>query len=177
MGAIYGIVHAWAEQGAPRVVLTPEEVGGADLRFIDYTEAHNGILKMLEEKSLTKGLAERQARASDPAIVFAEAAYNILEAAGRLNQIGPPGTFGHFLEDGGLELPFHYRNNERSLTTQMGLLFCRLPTAGQDVNRFGKGYIHIVTDGRTRQKSYYVSANINRSQTEYFEYANYTILG
>jgi hypothetical protein len=45
LGAIYGIIAAWAQRGASRVVLTPEEVGGTDLRFIDYTEAHNGLLR------------------------------------------------------------------------------------------------------------------------------------
>jgi hypothetical protein len=170
LAAIFGIVRAWALDGCKTVCLSPEEVGGTDLRFIGYTESHNYMLKMLEEKPFTAGLADRQTRVCDTNIVFSEKAFELLETQGHLNKEGSPKAYGEFFRDSELDLPFKY-DGLRSLSTRMGLHFQRMPSISEKVNRYGKGYVHITKSITTGQQAYLFSKDkIPPKNPEIFEY-------
>jgi len=159
--AISGILAEYARKGCPRRKLTPKEAISCDLRFVDWTEVCNGLLTMLGMPLLTAGLAERQMRVSDPNILFAEEAFEVLKKLKMLDKEGISETYARIFEDEGMELPVRNKNphlKDKAKAMAIGKAFRSLPVIKKDeINRFGAGVIHIFYNTRKNQYTYVIS--------------------
>lgn len=173
--AIAAVLMEYGKAGAPRKRPAEKET---DFRFADYTRCNNGLLDYYGWPLLTSGLAQRQARAADPDILFAEKLFPELEEWKALEKMIVAESVASFLENESDLLPPNCAGKRMTpsiLAGRISKLFRRLTLVkrpsekekeafGDDylaVNQFGPGFCHVFQDRKMHKFSYVISKSDN----------------
>jgi hypothetical protein len=160
--AVAAVLAEYGAAGAPKRKYQSHNSAEAYFRFVDWTEMNNGLLGYTKRPYLTDGLSERQYRAANRNVLWAEKVWSMLiNQPQLLDRAATPSRWGNEFIELGLELPFDlkFASTDKVLGGKMSKFFKRdLPQIiPGKLAAFGPAFVHVWHDPADNRDLFYIS--------------------